>query len=346
MQTKRTKDSHDFFLPDYLNASLPPERRGIRRDQVRMMVLERETGHVSHDRFFQLENYLNSGDVLVLNNSRTIPAAFKADWVRGGKVIGSDVELRLARKRTGAVWEVLSTQPNVKQGDFFKISASLEAKVVGEVFKSPLLIMQFSLQGEEFYDAIYSVGYPVRYEYIKIPWQLDYYQTVFASQPGSIEMPSAGRAFSWEILMKLQEKGVKVVYLQLHTGLSYLLDDQNPHSPEELYEEYSISQEAMDEIWKAKAEGGKIIAGGTTAVRALETAAAKSLLNGWTNLYVTSEYQLQLVDGIITGFHEPKASHLDMLSAFVNEAALFKAYTAAIEKHYLWHEFGDINLII
>ncbi|MBT2680923.1 S-adenosylmethionine:tRNA ribosyltransferase-isomerase [Bacillus sp. ISL-35] len=346
MQIKTTADPYDFYLPDYLNASHPPERRGLRRDQVRMMVLNRETGHVSHDHFIHLENYLNPGDVLVLNNSRTIPAALKADWLRDGTVIGTGVELRLARKRDGAVWEVLSTQPYVKVGDCFKISETLEAKVIGEVFNSPLRIMQFTLQGEAFYDAIYSVGYPVRYEYIEVPWQLDYYQTVFASQPGSIEMPSAGRAFTWEMLMKLQENGVKVVYLQLHTGLGYLLDDLNPHSPEDLYEEYSISHEAMDEILKAKAGGRKIIAGGTTVVRALETAASESTLNGWTNLYVTSGYQLQLIDGIITGFHEPKASHLDMLTAFVNEEALFEAYTAAIEKQYFWHEFGDINLII
>ncbi|WHX38663.1 S-adenosylmethionine:tRNA ribosyltransferase-isomerase [Mesobacillus sp. AQ2] len=345
MQTKTTA-TYDFFLPDYLNASHPPERRGLRRDQVRMMVLDRETGRVGHDHFIRLENYLNPGDVLVLNNSRTIPAALKADWMRDGKVIGTDIELRLARKRAGAVWEVLATQQNVKTGDCFKISEKLEAEVIGEVLKSPLKIMQFTLQGEKFYDAIYSVGYPVRYEYIEVPWELDYYQTVFASQPGSIEMPSAGRAFTWEMLMKLQGKGIKLVYLQLHTGLGYLLDDLNPHSPEDLYEEYSINQEAMDEILKAKAGGRKIIAGGTTVVRALETAAAESTLNGWTNLYVDSEYQLQLVDGIITGFHEPKASHLDMLTAFINENGLFEAYAAAIKNNYLWHEFGDINLII
>ncbi|WP_257391838.1 S-adenosylmethionine:tRNA ribosyltransferase-isomerase [Mesobacillus jeotgali] len=342
MQTKSNANPYEFFLPNNLNASHPPERRGLRRDQVKMMVLHKETGKVSHDRFFNLENYITRGDVLVLNNSRTIPAALKAAWLRDGVTISTEVEIRLARKKTDSIWEALATLPNVKTGDLFRFSETLQAKVIGEVFKSPLKIMQFSLNGIDLKEAIYSIGQPIRYEYIQDPWHLDYYQTVFASQPGSIEMPSAGRAFSWELLWKLEEKGVKIIYIQLHTGLSYLLDDEYPHSPEDLFEEYCIRQEDMNLIVKAKAAGHKIIAGGTTVVRALETAAAKSTLNGWTNLYITPDYQLQLVDGIITGFHEPEASHLDMLTAFVNEKELFEAYTAAIEKNI----FGMNSVIL
>lgn len=346
MQTKAESLAYDFNLPAELNASHPPERRGVRRDHVKMMVLERTSGNVKHDKFFDLDQYLNPGDILVLNNSRTIPAILKADWHRNGKLIKKEIEIRLARKKNDSTWEVLIVADAVKTGDQFCFEENLHAKVIGEVFNSPLKIVQFSVQGKNLFEAFYSLGEPVRYEYIEQPWKLDYYQTVFASQPGSVEMPSAGRAFSWELLFKLQRKGIKIAYLQLHTGLSYLLDDNYVHSPEENYEEYVIAQEDMKAIMETKAAGGKVIAVGTTVVRALETAIKTSILLGWTNLYVSAEYKLQVVDGIITGFHEPKASHLDMLTAFVNEKKLFSAYDMAIEKKYLWHEFGDINLII
>ncbi|MEH7443770.1 S-adenosylmethionine:tRNA ribosyltransferase-isomerase [Bacillus sp. JJ1122] len=346
MQSKAESIAYDFYLPSELNASHPPERRGIRRDHVNMMVLDKTTGSVKHDKFFELDQYLNPGDILVLNNSRTIPAILKADWHRKGRLLKKDTEIRLARKKNDSAWEVLIVAEDVKAGDQFCFGGNLEAKVIGEVFKSPLKIVQFSIQGRDLIEAFYSIGEPVRYEYIEKPWKLDYYQTVFASQPGSVEMPSAGRAFSWELLFKLQRKGIKIAYLQLHTGLSYLLDDHYEHSPEDHYEEFVIAQEDMKAIMEAKSSGGKVIAVGTTVVRALETAKRTSILSGWTNLYVNAEYELQLVDGIITGFHEPKASHLDMLTAFVKEKKLFSAYTIAIEKNYLWHEFGDINLII
>jgi S-adenosylmethionine:tRNA ribosyltransferase-isomerase len=346
MQMEKKVQSLDFNLPASLNATHPPERRGLSRDQVKMLVLDRVTGNVIHDRFIQIENYLNAGDILVLNKSRTIPAILRGEWHSNGKVIGRNIELRLARKKNDSVWEALIVATNVKSGDCFKFSDLLEAKVIGEVFNSPLKTIQFTLQGKGLYEELYSMGEPIRYEYIHHQWNLDYYQTVFASMPGSVEMPSAGRAFSWEILLKLQKKGVRLVFLQLHTGLSYLLDEEYAHSPEDHFEEYSIRQEDMEAIKKAKDSGGKVVAAGTTVVRALETAVLKSAIKGWTNLYITSDYELQLVDGIITGFHEPKASHLDMLTAFVEEARLFEAYNIAIEQNYLWHEYGDINLII
>jgi S-adenosylmethionine:tRNA ribosyltransferase-isomerase len=346
MQTKAEAKAYDFYLPPELNASLPPERRGIRRDHVKMMVLDRFEGTVKHNKFYQLDEYLNPGDVIVLNNSRTIPAILKAEWRRNGISVKKDVEFRLARKKNESTWEVLIVAEGVKSGDHFIFHNHLQANVIGEVFKSPLKIVQFNLHNTDLHEAIYSLGEPVRYEYIHHPWNLDYYQTVFANKPGSVEMPSAGRAFSWELLLKLQRRGIKIAYLQLHTGLSYLLDDDYEHSPEDHFEEYNISEADMNMIKKAKEQGGKVIAVGTTVVRALETAIAQSSLSGWTNLYITAEYKLQLVDGIITGFHEPKASHLDMLTAFVNEQKLFAAYDTAITKRYLWHEFGDINLII
>jgi S-adenosylmethionine:tRNA ribosyltransferase-isomerase len=163
-------------------------------------------------------------------------------------------------------------------------------------------------------------------------------------------MPSAGRAFSWELLFELQRKGVKLAFLQLHAGLSDLADNEWQLTPRDVKESYSIPSETIEAIKEAKANGRRVIAVGTTVVRAVETAFDASYQplfgTGWTNLYINRETVLKVVDGLITGLHEPEASHLDLLTAFIDEELLFQAYQEAIDLGYLWHEFGDINLIL
>ncbi|WP_077620252.1 S-adenosylmethionine:tRNA ribosyltransferase-isomerase [Bacillus sinesaloumensis] len=339
-------NTFDYNLPTELNASVPPEKRGIRRDHVRMMVLNRYTGSIQHSHFFQLPDYLQPGDLVVLNNSRTIPAVLHAKLLRVNSQTETNIEVRLARRCEADVWEALIDKTGVDSGDTILFSHELSATVIGIKANSPLKVLRFSKKGTDLLNIIYSIGEPVRYEYIDEPWELDYYQTVFASHPGSVEMPSAGRAFTWELLFTLMKKGIKVEFIQLHTGLSYLLDDQWHHGPEENEENYYISRETMKKIQKTKAAGNKVIAVGTTVVRALESATLSGTLSGTTKLYINHRFPLQIADGIITGFHEPEASHLDMLSAFISEQHLLKAYHQAIEHNYLWHEFGDMNLII
>lgn len=336
----------DFYLPDKLNASLPPEKRGIRRDHVRMMVLDRTSGKTQHDCFFHLPQYLQPGDLVILNNSRTIPAVLHAQWHRNMIQKAANTELRLARRRGEDIWEALIVEKNVKIADQFTFSSELSATVIGEKKHSPLKMLKFTKKGPDLLNMIYTLGEPVRYEYIDQPWELDYYQTVFASHPGSVEMPSAGRAFSWELLFTLMRNGIQVDFIQLHTGLSYLLDDQWHQTPEENEEEYHISEKTMQRILETKAAGKRVIAVGTTVVRALESAVKFGNLSGVTSLYINDRFPLKIADGIITGFHEPKASHLDMLSAFISERHLLRAYDQAIDANYLWHEFGDMNLII
>lgn len=338
--------SLDFYLPDELNASHPPEKRGLRRDHVRMMVLDRTTGEIHHDRFNHLMNYLQPGDLVILNNSRTIPAVLKGKWIRNNEKMAPQVEVRLARRRSEDTWDALIVAAPVKIGDTLHFSPELSATVVENKDNSPLMTIQFTKKGTDLFNIIYFLGEPIRYEYITQSWALDYYQTVFASHPGSVEMPSAGRAFSWELLFTLMQEGVQIDYIQLHTGLSYLLDDEFEPSPEDNVEEYHISERTMQKILETKASGKRVIAVGTTVVRALESAAQNSTLSGVTNLYIHPHYPLKIVDGMITGFHEPKASHLDMLSAFVSEQHLRKAYDEAIKCGYLWHEFGDMNVIL
>ncbi|WP_010285134.1 S-adenosylmethionine:tRNA ribosyltransferase-isomerase [Bacillus timonensis] len=336
----------DFYLPNELNASLPPEKRGIRRDHVRMMVLDRSNGKPEHDLFFHLPHYLQPGDLVILNNSRTIPAVLQAKYFSNAVQIAANVEVRLARRLTEDTWEALVVQPHVKIGGTLIFSPELSAVVTSVKENSPLLILKFTKKGTDLLNIIYTLGEPIRYEYIHHPWELEYYQTVFASHPGSVEMPSAGRAFSWELLFTLMQKRVQIDFIQLHTGLSYLLDDRWHQTPEENEEEYHIPLQTMQKIHETKAAGKRVIAVGTTVVRALETAATSGILSGVTNLYINHHFPLKVADGIITGFHEPKASHLDMLSAFISEQHLLHAYTQAIDAGYLWHEFGDMNLII
>ncbi|MFJ5758159.1 S-adenosylmethionine:tRNA ribosyltransferase-isomerase [Neobacillus sp. NPDC093182] len=336
----------DFYLPSELNASHPPERRGIRRDHVRMMVLDKKTGSVSHDQFFRLADYLKPGDLVVMNSSRTVPAILNAGLYRNTKRIQQEVEIRLARRRNEDTWDVLIVTDDVRLGDILQFSAHLSAVIIDMKEGSPLKTILFSKKGTDLFNCIYALGEPVRYEYIHNKWDLDYYQTVFASHPGSVEMPSAGRAFSWELLFNLQKKGIELDFIQLHTGLSYLLDDELETSPADNYEEYHLSEKTIEKIRKTKASGGRVIAVGTTVVRALESAGITGALNGVTNLYINQNFKLKMADGIITGLHEPKASHLDMLTAFVPQNLLWNAYEEAIEQRYLWHEFGDMNLIL
>ncbi|MDP5275358.1 S-adenosylmethionine:tRNA ribosyltransferase-isomerase [Chengkuizengella axinellae] len=339
-----------FEIPEQLNAAKPPERRGIRRDFVRMMVLNKNNGEVDHSTFFNLDQYLKKGDVLVLNNSRTVPAILNAKQLRSNKMIDPKVEIRLAHRKSEDRWEALIVSENVVEGDRLNFSSKLSATIIINGTREPFYILEFSLSNAQLYNEIYNLGEPVRYEYIEGEWGLDYYQTVYASVPGSVEMPSAGRAFSWELLLKLQRKGVKVAFIQLHTGLSYLLDDKYHQAPSENTESYQIPTETVELIQKAKETGGRVVAVGTTVVRALETAVNKhgDLIekSGWTNLYITKNYPLKVVDGLITGLHEPEASHLQLLSAFIDEENLMGAYHQAINESYLWHEFGDMNLIL
>jgi len=339
-----------FEVPDRLNATTPPERRGVRRDRVKLMMLDRVTGETTHSEFFKLDQFLRPGDLLILNSSRTVPAVLKGKCPHCTRIEPEkQLEIRLARRLDEACWEALPTFEGLTFGDRLQFSSDLHAVVTG-TGNPPFVTLAFSHTGTELLDRIYALGEPIRYEYIRQPWSLDYYQTVFASTPGSVEMPSAGRAFSWELLFKLRRHGVQIAYIQLHTGLSYLLDDNWHKEPRDNHEQYAIPQETVEAIAKAKQAGGKILAVGTTVVRALESVVARQgrLIadTGWTNLQIDAAFPLQVVDGLLTGFHEPEASHLDLLSSFIDPSLLCAAYREAIDRDYLWHEFGDMNLIL
>jgi S-adenosylmethionine:tRNA ribosyltransferase-isomerase len=313
------------------------------------MVLDRKTGRTQDDRFDHLDRYLDAGDVLVLNASRTVPAVLRAQWHRGARLVMPEVEVRLARRWTEDEWDVLVVGGEVQEGDRLIFSGDLSGAVIGRKADHPLVRLRFALRGSALWEELYRWGEPIRYEYVTGQWGLEDYQTVMASVPGSVEMPSAGRAFSWEMLFRLQRKGVKLTWIVLHTGLSYFLHDRWRLSPEDNWEEYRVPEETANIVNEAKRKGKRVIAVGTTVVRALETVSPRGFVEagtGWTHLTIHQDYALRIMDGLLTGFHEPEASHLDLLSAFIRPDQLNCAYLEALERGYMWHEFGDMNLIV
>jgi S-adenosylmethionine:tRNA ribosyltransferase-isomerase len=344
----------DFTLPPELSAKEPPERRGLARDHVRLMVIDRERGRVEHTRFDHLGQHLRAGDLLVFNTSRTLPASLQGC----AAPVGPCIEIRLAEHLPDDSWLALLLCQRgdpfacgLREGMQIDFGEDLTGKVAERDERIPRLWrLRFSKSGAELMDLLYRLGRPIRYEYVSAPWNLDYYQTVYAREPGSAEMPSAGRAFTWRLLFDLQRRGIEMVYIVLHTGLSSYMDDELDAQHPASEEEYFISESAAARINQQRERGGRVVAVGTTVVRALESVAVENGRiqpgHGYTRLHVTAEHKLAAVDGLLTGMHEPEASHLDLLTAFLPAEQVRQAYEEAVRLGYLWHEFGDLNLII
>src|SRR5262245_23759934 len=342
-----------FTLPQELSAREPPERRGLARDGVRLLVLDRRTRRVEHTRFTRLGDFLRAGDLLVFNTSRTLPAAVSGRVTCGGPA----VEVRLAERLPDDSWLALlvcgGESPfgcGLRAGLEIEFGLGLSAAVLARDARiGRLWRVRFSKDRPELIDLLHRLGRPVYYEHLARPWALDEYQTVFAREPGSAEMPSAGRAFTWRLLFDLRKMGIETAEVVLHTGLSSYLDDELDATHPASEEAYRVSAETADAVNRARAAGRRVVAVGTTVVRALESAATwhgrARATRGYTRLRVTAGHHLKVVDGLLTGLHEPEASHLDLLTAFVPGDVVRSAYEDAVRRGYLWHEFGDLNLI-
>jgi S-adenosylmethionine:tRNA ribosyltransferase-isomerase len=237
------------------------------------------------------------------------------------------------------------------RGGRLEFGGGLSAAVEGRDDYMPRLwVLRFSCAGPDLIERLHHLGRPVRYEHVTAPWPLEYYQTVYAREPGSAEMPSAGRAFSWRLLFELRRRGIVTASVVLHTGLSSYLDDALDAQHPVAEEEYVVSEATAGQVERTRRRGGRVIAVGTTVVRALESVAGPRGTvragHGYTRLRITADHDRRAVDGLLTGLHEPEASHLDLLAAFVPPAVLREAYAEAVELGYLWHEFGDLNLIL
>jgi S-adenosylmethionine:tRNA ribosyltransferase-isomerase len=349
-------------LPAALEAAEPPEARGLKRDQVRLLVSRVAAGTIHHSRFSALPQWLSPGDLLVVNTSATINAALDATASTGERF-----ELHLSTQVPGKFWvvEVRRRGPKAslpdheaRAGTTFNLAAGGRVTLLAPypltstvAARSRLWMSALQLP-EPVPSYLERFGRPIRYGYVTRPWPLSMYQTVFATEPGSAEMPSAGRPFTPELVTRLVSSGVQIAPLLLHTGVASLEGHEPP------YEEYfRVPPETAARVTAAKRGGHRVIAVGTTVVRALETVTDRrgttSPGEGWTSLVITPERPLHAVNGMITGLHEPRATHLAMVSQVIAAAGgdapsrqLDHAYHEAHDRGYLWHEFGDSHLIV
>jgi S-adenosylmethionine:tRNA ribosyltransferase-isomerase len=329
----------DFELPAELEAHEPPEARGLARDQVRLMVSHLEDDAIEHRHFNELAWVLRPGDVVVANDSATLPAALTAR-----RTDGTDIALHISTRLSDELWVVEPRRIMPVAGERLRLGGRASARLLLPYRDSQRLwIAHFDTDVR---CLMARFGRPIAYGYVPRQWPLQMYQTVYAGPPGSSEMPSAGRAFSADVLSSLNERGIDFLTLTLHTGVASLEAHEKPYA-----EEYWIPQRTAASVQQARADGRRVIAVGTTVVRALESAYERgsgevAVGHAWTELVITPERGVHVVDSLLTGFHEPQATHLAMLEAIAGRSHLEKAYAAALAERYLWHEFGDLHLIL
>jgi S-adenosylmethionine:tRNA ribosyltransferase-isomerase len=336
----------DFELPPALEAGEPPEARGVPRDAVRMLVSRRRTGEITHHPFTGLPDLLLPGDLVVVNTSATLPAAVRA---------GPGLVMHFSTSLPDGSWlaELRAVRGHATQpysggspGQALPLPGGavvdLEERVTGRLWRVRLstAVVPYLLRHGSF----------IHYSYVASDWPAQAYQTVFGTTPGSAEMPSASRPFTAEMIARLVVRGITIAPITLHTGVSSLEGGEEPYP-----EPYDIPPATARLVDATRQAGGRVVAVGTTVVRALETAAAARepgagaplpASSGWTHHLVTPQNPPRVVDALFTGLHEPRSTHLLMLSAFAGADLLRRCYTAAVQGSYLWHEFGDVHLLL
>ena len=331
----------DYDLPQELIAQHPMEPR----DHSRLLVVDKKTGEIEHKHFYDLVNYLKPGDVLVFNDTRVIPAR-----LHGTKDTGAHVEVFLLTRRDATDWEVL-----VRPGKKLQVGAKINFcdELSCEVIEHTDFggrVVRFKYDGifEEILDRLGETPLP---PYITAPLEdKERYQTVYNRERGSAAAPTAGLHFTKELLQKIKEIGCEEVFVTLHVGLGTFrhvseakIEDHKMHK-----EFYTVSQEAADAVNKAKAEGRRIIAVGTTAVRTLEAAGADGQLHAgssWTNIFIYPGYKFRLVDDLVTNFHLPQSTLLMLVSTLSTREIMLQTYKKAVEEKYRFFSFGDAMFI-
>jgi S-adenosylmethionine:tRNA ribosyltransferase-isomerase len=352
----------DFVLPAELEAHQPAEAAGVARDGVALMVSRTAAGEISHHAFDRLPEVLLPGDLIVVNNSATLPAAValppaagrllsvhfstampEGDWL---------VELRSGHGHRSRPFA--GGEPGEQLGLPGGAVLTLTCRFSQRLWRARLstAVIPYLMRH----------GQPIRYSYVSQPWPIEAYQTAFATWPGSAEMPSAARPFTPEIVTRLVSRGVAIAPVTLHAGVSSLEGGEDPYP-----ESYDVPAATARLVNVTKRTGGRVIAAGTTVVRALESAALESAAldsaalqsgqgdgpdgpvraaAGWTSHVVTRQTGARVADGLLTCLHEPRSTHLWMLAAFAGDDLLRRCYRAAIDRGYYWHEFGDVHLLL
>ncbi|MBA2444155.1 MAG: S-adenosylmethionine:tRNA ribosyltransferase-isomerase [Nocardioidaceae bacterium] len=338
-----------FVVPPGSHAAEPPEQRGLQRDEVRLLVTTPRG--VVHRQFRDLPDLLAEGDLVVVNTSATLPAALRV--VRASD---SRARMHVAGQRDDGSW-VVELRSSDNRGPADDVAVGERVALPGGA--RLCVRSSYPLPGQrksrlwlatpdrtiDRVSFLHEHGEPIRYGYLSSSWPLTALQTVYADEPGSAEMPSAGRPFTDRVLIRLMVRGVTVAPLVLHTGVS----SPEKHEPP-VAEWLHVPSATARLVKQTKEAGGRVVAVGTTVVRALESAAdsAESIraTEGWTDLVLSPNRPAMVVDALITGLHEPESSHLQLLEAVAGRALVRAGYAAALREGYLWHEFGDSMLLL
>ena len=335
----------DFYLPEELIAQHPLEKR----DYSKLMVLDKETGKIEHKHFYNVIEYLNPGDTLVLNNTRVMPARLIGEKAESG----GKIEFLLLKRIEGDKWECLAKPgKRAKIGTEFVFGkGKLKCKVV-DIVEEGNRIIEFSYDGifEQVLDELGEMPLPPY-----ITERLDdkeRYQTVYSKEQGSAAAPTAGLHFTDELLKKIEEKGVKIANVTLHVGIGTFrpVKEENIEDHDMHTEHYYIKQEDVDKINETKKNGGRVIAVGTTSCRVLETIADEEtgmvhVTEGDTNIFIYPGYKFKCIDGLITNFHLPESTLVMLVSALAGREYILKAYNEAVKEEYKFFSFGDAMFI-
>lgn len=337
-------EDFDYYLPEELIAQTPL----VKRDESRLLVLDKETGKIEHKKFYDITDYLTPGDTLVLNDTKVLPARLIGTKEETGAVI----EILLLKNIEGDKWECL-TKParRIKEGTVVTFgNGELKAKCYG-VFDEGIRHFELIYDGilMEILEHLGTMPLPP-YIHENLEDQ-SLYQTVYAKEVGSAAAPTAGLHFTKELLKQIEEKGVNIAYVTLHVGLGTFrpvsVDNIEEH---EMHSEfYSMTKEVADLLNKTKKEGHNIIAVGTTSTRTLETIASQynefKECNGWTNIFIYPGYEFKGIDKLITNFHLPKSTLVMLVSALAGRENILNAYKIAVEDKYRFFSFGDAMFI-
>jgi S-adenosylmethionine:tRNA ribosyltransferase-isomerase len=349
IKIKLKTSDFDYNLPESSIAQTPAEPR----DSSRLLVLHRDTGEIEHRIFRDVSDYLRVGDLLVLNQTRVIPARIYARKATGGRV-----EILLLRRRDDLTWEALVGGKGLRVGKIIKVENGPQAEIM-EILDGSERLIKFSEPIEPYFSKVGNVPLPPYiHEKLNDP---ERYQTVYAREPGSAAAPTAGLHFTPRLLEELQVKGVKIAYVTLHVGLDTFapVTEDNPEEHVIHTEWCELPQETADLINQTKKAGGRVVAVGTTSVRTLESAgigfrdsrlpSSESQISpfmGPTNLFILPGYQFHVVDAMITNFHLPKSTLLMLVSAFAGREKILETYEIAIREGYRFYSFGDAMIIL
>ncbi|EAE1347847.1 tRNA preQ1(34) S-adenosylmethionine ribosyltransferase-isomerase QueA [Listeria monocytogenes] len=338
-------EDFDFDLPEELIAQTPL----LDRTSSRLMVLDKESGDIKDQHFTDIISYLNEGDALVLNDTRVLPAR-----LHGIKdETGAHIEVLLLKQKEGNAWETLvKPAKRIRKGATIIFGDGALKATCLEELEHGGRILEFSYEGI-FYEVLEQLGEMPLPPYIKEQLaDQDRYQTVYAKENGSAAAPTAGLHFTEDLLAKISAKGVEIIFVTLHVGLGTFrpVDVEDTANHKMHSEFYRLTEESAERINKIKAQGGKVVAVGTTSIRTLETIASRhdgklAAESGWTEIFISPGYTFQAVDALITNFHLPKSTLIMLVSALSDRTKILAAYNHAVEEQYRFFSFGDAMFI-